>query len=132
MVAAAGEPLADTSCLPMYYLCGFTRQNVTVALSGDGGDECFAGYETYVADKLHRTAAHSPRWLRERVHGVLDRLLPVDHRKLGWPEKARRLTGALAQDFPALTRRGATSSTPASCSRSCREAGASKSARPRA
>jgi asparagine synthase (glutamine-hydrolysing) len=100
MVAAAGEPLADTSSLPMYFLCGFTRQNVTVALSGDGGDECFAGYETYVADKLHRMAAHSPRWLRERAHGMLDRFLPVDHRKVGWPEKARRLTAALAQDFP--------------------------------
>ena len=100
MVAAAGEPLADTSSLPMYFLCGFTRQNVTVALSGDGGDECFAGYETYVADKLHRIAAHSPRWLRERAHGMLDRFLPVDHRKVGWPEKARRLTAALAQDFP--------------------------------
>lgn len=99
VVAAAGEPLADTSALPMYYLCGFTRQNVIVALSGDGGDECFAGYETYVADKVHRIAAHSPRWLRERAHGVLDRWLPVDHRKVGWPEKARRLTRALGQDF---------------------------------
>ena len=100
LVAAAGEPLADTSSLPMYFLCGFTRQNVTVALSGDGGDECFAGYETYVAGKLHRMAAHSPRWVRERAHRALDRVLPVDHRKVGWPEKARRLTAALAQDFP--------------------------------
>jgi len=100
MVATAAEPLADSSALPMYYLCGFTRQSVTVALSGDGGDECFAGYETYVADKLHRMAAHSPRWLRQQAHGVLDRWLPVDHRKVGWPEKVRRLTAALAQPFP--------------------------------
>ena len=100
MVATAAEPLADSSALPMYYLCGFTRQSVTVALSGDGGDECFAGYETYVADKLHRIAAHSPRWLRQQAHGVLDRWLPVDHRKVGWPEKVRRLTAALAQPFP--------------------------------
>ena len=100
MIAAAGEPLADSSTLPMYYLCGFTRQHVTVALSGDGGDECFAGYETYVAGKLHRMAQHSPRWMRAHAHGVLDRWLPVNHRKVGWPEKVRRLTGALAQDFP--------------------------------
>ena len=100
LIATAGEPLADTSALPMYYLCGFTRQHVTVALSGDGGDECFAGYETYVAGRLHRMAAHSPRWLRTNLHGVLDRWLPVDHRKVGWPEKARRLSAALAQPFP--------------------------------
>jgi asparagine synthase (glutamine-hydrolysing) len=100
VIAAAGEPLADTSALPMYYLCGFTRQNVTVALSGDGGDECFAGYETYIADKLHRIAAHSPRWLRERANGILDPWLPVDHSKVGWPEKMRRFTFALGQEAP--------------------------------
>ena len=100
VIATAAEPLADTSALPMFFLAGFTRKSVTVALSGDGGDECFAGYETYVADKLHRIAGHSPRWLREHAHGVLDRFLPVDHRKVGWPEKLRRFSGALALDFP--------------------------------
>ncbi len=100
LVATAGEPLADTSAFPMYYLSRFTRRDVKVALSGDGGDECFAGYETYVADKLHRMAAHSPKWVRERTHGVLDRWLPVDHRKVGWPEKVRRLSSALAEEFP--------------------------------
>jgi asparagine synthase (glutamine-hydrolysing) len=100
VVATAAEPLADTSALPMFFLSGFTRQSVTVALSGDGGDECFAGYETYVADKLHRIAGHSPRWLREHAHGLLDRVLPVDHSKVGWPEKLRRFSAALAQDFP--------------------------------
>ena len=100
VVATAAEPLADTSALPMFFLSGFTRQSVTVALSGDGGDECFAGYETYVADKLHRIAGHSPRWLREHAYGLIDRLLPVDHRKVGWPEKLRRFSAALTQDFP--------------------------------
>jgi len=100
VMATAAEPLADTSALPMFFLSGFTRQSVTVALSGDGGDECFAGYETYVADKLHRIASHSPRWLRERAPGFLDRFLPVDHRKVGWPEKLRRFSSALSQDFP--------------------------------
>ncbi len=100
VVATAAEPLADTSALPMFFLSGFTRQSVTVALSGDGGDECFAGYETYVADKLHRIAGHSPRWLREHAHGLLERFLPVDHRKVGWPEKLRRFSSALTLDFP--------------------------------
>ena len=99
IAAASAEPLADTSFLPMFYLCGFTRRSVTVALSGDGGDECFAGYETYVADKLHRMAAHSPRWLRQHAHGILDRWLPVNHKKVGLPEKLRRFSKALAEDF---------------------------------
>jgi len=100
VVATAAEPLADTSALPMYFLSKFTRESVTVALSGDGGDECFAGYETYVADRLHRIASHSPRWLRRQLPGLLDRILPVDHRKVGWPEKVRRFSSALAQPFP--------------------------------
>lgn len=54
IVAAADAPFADTSMIPTFFLARFTRQNVTVALSGDGGDEIFAGYETYLADKIHR------------------------------------------------------------------------------
>jgi asparagine synthase (glutamine-hydrolysing) len=99
VIATAGEPLADTSALPMYFLSRFTRQSVTVALSGDGGDECFAGYETYVADRIHRWASVLPSGLRGSAHGVLDRLLPVNHRKVGLSEKLRRFSAALAQPF---------------------------------
>jgi asparagine synthase (glutamine-hydrolysing) len=100
VIATAGEPLADTSSLPMFFLSKFTRERVTVALSGDGGDECFAGYETYVADRLHRIASHSPQWLRKKLPGILDRVLPVDHRKVGVSEKLRRFSGSLAEPFP--------------------------------
>ena len=48
------EPLADASIIPMYLLARFTRQHVTVALGGDGGDELFAGYPTFKAEKLAR------------------------------------------------------------------------------
>jgi asparagine synthase (glutamine-hydrolysing) len=46
------EPLGDASIVPTYLLAGFTRQQVTVALSGDGGDELFAGYPTFQADRV--------------------------------------------------------------------------------
>ncbi len=48
------EPMADASILPTYLLSKFTRRYVTVALGGDGGDELFAGYQTYLAHKFAR------------------------------------------------------------------------------
>lgn len=58
LVEHYGEPYADSSCIPTYYVARETKRFVTVALSGDGGDESFAGYERYqamiIADKLSR------------------------------------------------------------------------------
>ncbi len=59
LVERYGEPYADSSCIPTYYVARETRKYVTVALNGDGGDESFAGYERYqamlVAEMIPRT-----------------------------------------------------------------------------
>ena len=67
LVRHYGEPYADSSAIPTYYLAKMTRQHVTVALNGDGGDECFAGYERYAAMRLGERYSKLPRLLRERV-----------------------------------------------------------------
>ena len=49
MLGKLDEPLGDASLLPTYLLSAFAREKVTVALSGDGGDELFAGYDPFLA-----------------------------------------------------------------------------------
>jgi asparagine synthase (glutamine-hydrolysing) len=62
-----GEPFADSSALPSYYVAKETRQHVTVALSGDGGDENFAGYYRYAAMGILDVWDKVPRLLRRAV-----------------------------------------------------------------
>ena len=69
LVEHYGEPFADSSAIPSYYVSRETRQYVTVALNGDGGDECFAGYERYAAMNLAQRYTAVPAIVREGVIG---------------------------------------------------------------
>jgi asparagine synthase (glutamine-hydrolysing) len=71
------EPFADSSALPTYYVSKITRQHVTVALNGDGGDESFAGYPRYLGFRIVRLYQLLPRPLRERLIGGVLAALPT-------------------------------------------------------
>jgi asparagine synthase (glutamine-hydrolysing) len=60
LVRHYGEPFADSSALPTWYLCEYTRTGVTVALSGDGGDEAFSGYRRYSHSQTARALRRLP------------------------------------------------------------------------
>jgi asparagine synthase (glutamine-hydrolysing) len=62
-----GEPFGDSSAIPTWYLSEHTRRHVTVALSGDGGDELFAGYERYLARRFQTVYDLIPSSVRQRI-----------------------------------------------------------------
>lgn len=101
-----GEPFADSSAIPSFQLAELTRQHVTVALNGDGGDESFGGYTRYVANRLAGRLDAIPMALR-RAAASAGRLLAdgsgggASGRETSMANKLRRLTQALPLDPPA-------------------------------
>jgi len=90
IIAKLGEPLGDGSLLPMYLLSRFTRQRVTVALGGDGGDELFAGYDPFRALRsAERYARLVPRPVHHAIRLLANRL-PVSHANISLDFKIKR------------------------------------------
>ncbi len=97
LVRHYGEPYADSSAIPTYYLSELTRQHVTVALNGDGGDECFAGYERYSAMRIADSYQHLPRALRERILEPVVAAVPESGSKRSPYGRMRRFLGGVIQ-----------------------------------
>ena len=92
------EPLGDASLLPTFLLSRFARRSVTVALSGDGGDEVFAGYPTYQAHRLARVYARVPRFIREGIVRPAVERLPVSMGDLSLDFRLKRFTEGMPFD----------------------------------
>jgi asparagine synthase (glutamine-hydrolysing) len=98
LVGSFDEPYADSSAIPVLCVARLAREHVTVALSGEGGDEVFAGYKTYSATLL-------ASWYRRLLPGVVRNAiphvvarLPVSHGKVSFDYMAKRFAAGASLD----------------------------------
>jgi asparagine synthase (glutamine-hydrolysing) len=84
------EPSSDAGALPVWFLSRMSRQHVTVALSGEGADELFGGYQTYLADDYARMLRLVPDPLRRLGLGMAG-MLPVSDDKISFEYKLKRM-----------------------------------------
>jgi len=99
------DPIGDFSIFPTFLVSRLARQHVTVALSGDGGDELFGGYETYLADNAARYYSYIPGMLRRGVIAPIIESISPRPEKKGIVNKVKRFVeGANLPDSLSHTR----------------------------
>jgi asparagine synthase (glutamine-hydrolysing) len=91
------EPFADSSAIPTMYLSEMTRREVTVALSGDGGDELFCGYDRYRAVRIAERTDRLPRWAKRLLSASLWQKLPSSVEQKSFRRRLKRLLAELSK-----------------------------------
>jgi asparagine synthase (glutamine-hydrolysing) len=102
LVQHYGEPYGDSSAIPTYYVAKLTRQHVTVALNGDGGDELLAGYERHWAARVGARYDTIPRFVRHGLIRPLIPLVPEPRQRRAFLRRAKRFM--TAAHLPVLDR----------------------------
>jgi len=97
LVRHYGEPYADSSAIPSYYVAKLTREHVKVALNGDGGDECLAGYERYAGGLAADRYGRIPAVVRRLAIEPLSRLIPAGGPRRSRLRQARRFLQVAGQ-----------------------------------
>ncbi|HEY6454179.1 MAG TPA: asparagine synthase (glutamine-hydrolyzing) [Steroidobacteraceae bacterium] len=94
------DPIADVSIFPTYLVSKLAADHVKVVLSGDGGDELFGGYETFLAQEKARTWEMLPAWLRRGVIAPLAERVPPTAAKKGLVNKVKRFVEGASLPAP--------------------------------
>jgi asparagine synthase (glutamine-hydrolysing) len=95
LVEHLDDPIGDFSIFPTYLVSRLAREHVTVVLSGDGGDELFGGYDTYLADSWARLYRRLPRALRQKVVEPAVQSMRPRAQKKGLVNKARHFVSGV-------------------------------------